>query len=35
MPLACALFAYGNAKAIVTFTASLEPSYVGMEEGFA
>lgn len=31
--LTCALFAYGNAKAIVTFTASLEPSYVGMEEG--
>ena len=26
--LTCALFAYGSAKAIVTFTASLEPSYV-------
>ncbi|MEW5832674.1 MAG: TIGR02757 family protein [Campylobacterota bacterium] len=30
--LTCALFAYGSAKAIVAFTASLEPSYIGMEE---
>jgi uncharacterized protein (TIGR02757 family) len=31
--LTCALFAYGNAKAIVSFLSHLEPRWIEMEEG--